>query len=141
MLADATKIEQVLLNLLTNAWQAVPMGRHGVIKVSLETYHGLPPNADAQLLASLNLEEAQTHTWARITVSDNGEGMSKATRARIFEPFFTTKPPGSGTGLGLAVVHGILAEHQAILDVQSTPGEGTIFSVVLPSRYPRHRIA
>ena len=133
VLADPTKIEQVLLNLLTNAWQAIPMGRQGLIQVSLETYHGLPPNADAQLLASLHLEEAQTHTWACVTVSDNGEGMSETTRARIFEPFFTTKRPGSGTGLGLAVVHGILSEHQAILDVQSTPGEGSIFSVYFPA--------
>ncbi|AOW12449.1 hypothetical protein LPB72_08430 [Hydrogenophaga crassostreae] len=133
VMADATKIEQVLLNLLTNAWQAVPSGRLGVVSVSLETYHGLPPNTDAKVLASLNLEEAQTRTWARITVSDNGEGMSKATRTRIFEPFFTTKRPGLGTGLGLAVVHGILAEHQAILDVQSTVGQGSSFSVYFPA--------
>lgn len=133
VMADATKIEQVLLNLLTNAWQAVPPGRLGVIKVSLETFHGLPPNTDAKALERLNLEESQTRTWTCITVSDNGEGMSKATRERIFEPFFTTKRPGSGTGLGLAVVHGILAEHQAILDVQSTVGQGTSFAVYFPA--------
>jgi PAS domain S-box-containing protein len=133
VLADATKIEQVLLNLLTNAWQAVPPTRAGVVKASIETHHGLPPHTDAKVLASLNLEDAQSRTWACITVSDNGEGMSQATRARIFEPFFTTKRPGAGTGLGLAVVHGILAEHQAILDVQSTVGEGTSFSAYFPA--------
>ena len=71
--------------------------------------------------------------WARLTVRDNGQGMSDETRARMFEPFFTTKPPGKGTGLGLAVVHGILRDHDAVLEVQSAPGEGSTFSVYLPA--------
>lgn len=133
VLADATQIEQVLLNLCTNAWQAIPKGRSGVISVTLDTYEGLPPQATPAALAHLGLGEDPVDSWARLTVSDNGDGMDPETRARIFEPFFTTKPPGSGTGLGLAVVHGILRDHQAFLDVQTAPGEGTSFVLYFPA--------
>ncbi len=133
VLADATQIEQVLLNLCTNAWQAIPKGRTGVISVTLETHEGLPPNATPSMLTHLGLGETPVDNWARLTVSDNGEGMDAETRARIFEPFFTTKPPGSGTGLGLAVVHGILREHQALLDVVTAPGQGTSFVLYFPA--------
>ena len=133
VLADATQIEQVLLNLCTNAWQAIPKGRAGVISVALDSYEGLPPNATPSILTHLGLGEAPVESWARLTVTDNGEGMDPETRARIFEPFFTTKPPGSGTGLGLAVVHGILREHQALLDVVTTPSQGTSFVLYFPA--------
>jgi two-component system cell cycle sensor histidine kinase/response regulator CckA len=69
---------------------------------------------------------------ARLTVIDNGSGMAPATLERVFEPFFTTKAPGAGTGLGLAVVHGILREHGAALRVRSQPGAGTVFTAVFP---------
>ena len=133
VLADATQIEQVLLNLCTNAWQAIPKGRNGAISVTLDAYEGMPPHATPSMLVHLGLGENPVHSWARLTVSDNGEGMDPETRARIFEPFFTTKPPGSGTGLGLAVVHGILRDHQALLDVQTAPGEGTSFVLYFPA--------
>ncbi len=133
VLADATQIEQVLLNLCTNAWQAIPKGRNGAISVALDAYEGMPPHATPSTLVHLGLGESPVHSWARLTVSDNGEGMDPETRARIFEPFFTTKPPGSGTGLGLAVVHGILRDHQALLDVQTAPGEGTSFVLYFPA--------
>ena len=129
---DATQLEQVLLNLYTNAWQAVPKNRVGRISIRLKTHLGWPPGADAESLKQLGLGQAPPEQWAQLSVSDNGEGMKKATLARIFEPFFTTKPPGKGTGLGLAVVHGILTEHQALLDVQSEPGLGTTFTVYFP---------
>jgi PAS domain S-box-containing protein len=122
VLADATQIEQVLLNLCTNAWQAVRGVAQGHVAVRLEAYHGSPAAAGTAPTA-----------WARLTVSDNGQGMSDETRARMFEPFFTTKPPGKGTGLGLAVVHGILRDHDAVLEVESAPGEGSTFSVCFPA--------
>ena len=133
VLADATQIEQVLLNLCTNASQAIPKGRAGLITVTLDTHRGLPPQATPTTLAHLGLGEERVDRWARLTVSDNGEGMDPETRARIFEPFFTTKSPGAGTGLGLAVVHGILREHQALLDLHTAPGQGTSFALYFPA--------
>jgi PAS domain S-box-containing protein len=121
VLADATQIEQVLLNLCTNAWQAVRGVAQARVAVRLEAHHSSPVAADAA-----------SAVWARLTVSDNGQGMSDETRARMFEPFFTTKPPGKGTGLGLAVVHGILRDHDAVMEVQSAPGEGSTFSICFP---------
>ena len=121
VLADATQVEQVVLNLCTNAWQAVGGVTQPHVAIRLEAQHGSPAVAG----------EAST-AWARLTVRDNGQGMSDETRARMFEPFFTTKPPGKGTGLGLAVVHGILRDHDAVMEVQSAPGAGSSFSVCFP---------
>jgi len=70
--------------------------------------------------------------YARVDVSDSGVGMTQAQVERIFDPFFTTKPVGSGTGLGLSLVHGIVLDHGAALEVDSRPGAGTTFSIYLP---------
>jgi two-component system cell cycle sensor histidine kinase/response regulator CckA len=124
VLADASQIAQVLLNLGTNAWHAVQGSRqgvtHGLVEVRLDAHQGAMPSSDHE-------------TWVRLTVSDNGHGMDDATRKRLFEPFFTTKPPGKGTGLGLSVVHGILRDHEAVIDVESAPGAGTTFSLYFPA--------
>ena len=124
VLADAIQIEQVVLNLCTNAWQAMGDGG-GCIEVGIEAAAEPGPAGGARV---------------RLWVADDGGGMDDATRLRVFDPFFTTKPMGTGTGLGLAVVHGIVKSHDGTIAVCSTPGEGTRFDVWLPLA-PRPRAA
>jgi PAS domain S-box-containing protein len=124
VMADATQIQQVLMNLCTNAWQATN-GRSGEITVALSE---LPLDA-AQ---ALQLGCIEPGAYACLRVADNGPGMDAETQRRIFEPFFTTKAPGTGTGLGLAVVHGIVKAHRGAIAVHSVPGEGSRFDVYLP---------
>jgi signal transduction histidine kinase len=127
--ADATQIHQVLMNLCTNAWHAL-QGRPGQIVVGLEPR---AIEATAGLASGKSLAQgAYAHLW----VQDNGCGMDAATRARIFEPFFTTKPTGQGTGLGLSVVHGIVASHRGAIHVESAPGRGTTVHMYLPTTDP-----
>ena len=124
VLADATQIQQVLMNLCTNAWQS--MGQQpGDITVALRE----TPVDAARALGLGNIEPG---AYACLSVADNGPGMSADTQRRIFEPFFTTKAPGSGTGLGLSVVHGIVTAHRGAIAVHSAPGEGARFDVYLP---------
>ncbi len=123
VLADATQIHQVLMNLCTNAWHALEE-RTGRILIGLDAVDVQGGGAQPEGLAH--------GSYARIRVSDNGCGIDEATLARIFEPFFTTKSVGKGTGLGLAVVHGIVKSHHGAITVQSTPGKGTCVEVYLP---------
>jgi PAS domain S-box-containing protein len=125
IIADATQIHQVIMNLCTNAWHAVP-ARGGIIEVSLAPVDVTPEFAAARL-------DLSSGPHVLLTVRDNGCGMTPETLARIFEPFFTTKAQGHGTGLGLAVVHGIVQSHHGAIFVQSTPGGGTCFEVFLPT--------
>jgi len=125
VLADATQIHQILMNLGTNAWHA--MKEHpGRLQVKLEK-------------CVVDAAYASTHprlrvgVYARLSVSDTGSGMDPARLQRIFEPFFTTKPIGEGTGLGLAVVHGIMDSHDGVITVYSQPGEGTVFHLYFPA--------
>lgn len=124
VLADATQMQQVLMNLCTNAWQAME-GRSGDITVALR---------EVRLDASqaLQIGGLAGGSYACLSVADNGLGMDEATQQRIFEPFFTTKAPGTGTGLGLAVVHGIVKAHRGAIALHSRPGEGARFDVYLP---------
>jgi PAS domain S-box-containing protein len=126
VLGDASQLDQVLMNLCTNAWQALRDGS-GCIEVAVGIEHGPPPPGLLGGLAPWGGEPR-----ARLTVSDDGAGMDAATLQRIFEPFFTTRTQAGGTGLGLAVVHGIVAEHRGQLAVCSAPGRGTRFDVFLP---------
>ena len=123
--ADATQVQQVLMNLCTNAWQAME-GRTGEIVAALREV--VVDEARARLLG----EDIAAGRFACLSVADNGPGMDAATLGRIFDPFFTTKAPGSGTGLGLSVVHGIVKTHRGAITVQSAPGQGARFEVYLP---------
>ena len=125
VLADATQIHQVLMNLGTNAWHAMK-DRPGRLQVRLERCV-----VDASLAATQ--ARLRPGVYARLSVSDTGSGMDAATQRRIFEPFFTTKPLGEGTGLGLAVVHGIMDTHDGVVTVYSQPGEGTVFHLYFPA--------
>jgi CheY-like chemotaxis protein/anti-sigma regulatory factor (Ser/Thr protein kinase) len=121
VLADATQVKQVLLNLCGNAVQAIQdQGGPGTVEISL--------CADTQVEAGTRVE-LKPGRYACLTVRDSGPGMDEATRSHIFEPFFTTKPMGKGTGLGLAVVHGIVKSHEANIFVDSVPGQGSAFSI------------
>lgn len=124
VLADATQIQQVLMNLCTNAWQAMG-GQPGEITVALRA-------TELDASQALQLGDLAPGAYACLSVADDGPGMDEATQRRIFEPFFTTKAPGSGTGLGLSVVHGIVKAHRGAIGVHSAPGEGARFDVFLP---------
>ena len=121
--ADATQVQQVLMNLCSNAWHALPP-EGGTIEVGFDAL----PSEGAARPGTVQRAGCPVHLWVR----DSGSGMDDATRARIFEPFFTTKPVGRGTGLGLAVVHGIVSEHGGSIAVDSAPGRGSTFHVYLP---------
>jgi len=121
--ADTHQLEQVLLNLATNARDAMAKG--GDLIISVEQI-------------SLGDDFADMHgygkpgRYALLTISDTGAGMDEETRQKIFVPFFTTKEVGKGTGLGLAVVYGIIKQHEGFINVYSEPGSGTSFKIYLP---------
>jgi PAS domain S-box-containing protein len=119
---DPTQLHQVLMNLCTNAAHAVG-DQHGSIEVA-QTEVTIAPD-------SLRTDLAPGR-YVRVSVTDTGHGMDRATLERVFEPFFTTKSPGVGTGLGLAVVHGIMRNHDGVAHVESAPGVGTVFRLYFP---------
>jgi signal transduction histidine kinase/ActR/RegA family two-component response regulator len=121
--SDATQLQQVVVNLCTNAAQAMTGG--GTLELALVAI-------DAAGEIALSHGALPPGRYARLAVRDTGHGMDAATVERIFEPFFTTKAAGEGTGLGLATVHGIVAEHGGALNVRSHPGEGSTFEAYLP---------
>ncbi len=123
--ADATQLRQVLMNLVINASDAIG-DRPGHILVSTKNTH----HDAASLARSRTTNKPQPGSYHTITVSDNGGGMSPETLSKIFDPFFTTKY--SGRGLGLAAVQGIIRSHHGALFVESTPGVGTAFTILLP---------
>jgi two-component system cell cycle sensor histidine kinase/response regulator CckA len=118
---DRGQIQQVLLNLLINAWQAMPDGG----AISLETVNEILP---AQHPAAHRVSPGK---YVRISITDTGIGMDSPTVERIFDPFFTTKAMKRGTGLGLASAYGIIRNHGGFIDVRSEPGHGTTFDIYL----------
>ena len=124
VLADPTHIHQIVMNLCTNANQAM-MKNGGILEVKLDAV-----SVDQKFADKIpNLKKGD---YIRLTISDTGHGMDIRTKERIFEPFFTRKEVGSGSGLGLSVVHGIVSNYGGVIVVDSTPGTGTTFAVYLP---------
>lgn len=122
VLADANQIHQIVLNLCLNARDAMPSG--GKLRIQTSTVSG------AELRRVF--QEATEDHYATVTITDTGAGMDAATKARIFEPFFTTKEVGQGSGLGLAVVYGIVSHHSGFIDVDTAPGRGASFRLCFP---------
>ncbi len=130
--ADITQLHAVLMNLASNAAHALE-GRPGHLDIALDRVV-----ADADLLrAAPSLIDGRS--YAHLRVADDGCGMDERTLERIFDPFFTTREVGEGTGLGMAIIHGIIAKHEGAIRVHSTPGQGTVFDIYLPINVPGRR--
>lgn len=123
ILADSHQIEQILMNFATNARDAMPKGGKFMISTC-------PVCMDSEFITAHGY--GSPGRYALITVSDTGRGMDQETVKRIFEPFFTTKGVGKGTGLGMAVVYGIIKQHEGHISVYSEPDMGTTFRIYLP---------
>jgi PAS domain S-box-containing protein len=124
VMGDPTQIHQILMNFSSNAGYAL-RDRGGVIEIRLEEL-----SFGAQ--EKIRIPNLRTGDYVKLTVSDNGPGIDKSVIERVFDPFFTTKPPGEGTGMGLAVVHGIVQSHGGAVTVESEPGRGTAFHCYFP---------
>ena len=132
VLADATQVEQALLNLCTNGILAIGQNR-GTVSIELGQTDVTLPFSDHMGVPA--------GSYVTVRVQDTGGGMSEATMQRIFEPFFTTRQVGQGTGLGLSVVHGIMQTHQGGIDVQSSVGIGSVFTLYFPATHQIPHIA
>jgi len=120
---DRGQIEQVLLNLYVNAWQAMPNGGDLYVEIGNTVVN----EHDA------GIYRVEPGRYVKIAVTDTGEGMDEAVRHRVFEPFFSTRNRGRGTGIGLATVYGIVKNHGGFITVQSRKGEGSTFKICLPA--------
>jgi PAS domain S-box-containing protein len=135
VLADPAMIEQVLINLVVNARDAMPEGGRLIVKTSATAQATATSHPTSGFSGGLANREAdvQPKEWVCLSVCDSGQGISDEHLTRLFEPFFTTKAAGKGTGLGLATVFGIVEQHQGLLEVRSKAGVGSTFRVLLPA--------
>ena len=124
IMGDPTQINQVMVNLCTNAAHAIN-GSGGIIEVNIDTkIMGMDPIT--------SFSDLPHGRYAELTISDTGHGIPKDVLKRVFDPYFTTKEPGKGTGMGLAVVHGIIKSHGGMINVESRVGAGTVFTLHIP---------
>lgn len=129
MRGDQIQMQQVVLNLLINALDATAENSGDrIIRLSA----GAAANAPLKFLAPVDNSDAAVENYLYFAVRDNGSGMDEATKAKVFEPFFTTKPVGSGTGMGLAMVYGTVTHHRGWIQLQTAPGDGTLFCFFFP---------
>jgi len=124
VMGDATQIHQIIMNLSTNAFHAME-DQGGILTVNLE-------EVDLTEERARRTPDLLPGRYARLTVADTGQGMTPSVMARVFDPYFTTKEKNKGTGLGLAVIHGIVKSHGGDITVASQPGQGAVFQVYLP---------
>lgn len=125
VLADPTNIHQIILNLFTNGFHAIG-NEQGTLRISLK-----PVTISSERVA--DKPKVKAGSFVELAVQDSGLGMDESTISRIFDPYFTTKEQGAGTGLGLAVIHGIVEDSKGFIEVESTKGQGTTFRVYLPT--------
>lgn len=128
VMADTTQMHQIMMNLCTNASHAMRTNG-GILDVSLRTVTLDERKAPWQIAL-------QAGAYVELAVSDTGHGMTPDIMSRIFEPYFTTKHGADGTGLGLATVHGIVSLHEGAIHVESVPGQGSVFTILLPACPP-----
>jgi PAS domain S-box-containing protein len=130
IMGEPTQLHQIVVNLCTNAAHAM-RDRDGTMEVKVG-------EVLLDTVSAKAYENLQPGSYVQLTVRDTGHGMDAATLERIFDPYFTTKKPGEGSGLGLAVVHGIVNRHDGVIRAQSMPGQGTLFEILIP-RIEDHR--
>lgn len=126
--ADPNQMQQVITNLALNSRDAMPQG--GLLTFELSIAKNLPHTC--------HVEECSHESWVKLQVHDDGQGIAAEHLPRVFEPFFSTKKVGEGTGLGLAQVYGIVHQHNGCIEVESTVGEGTSFSLYFPRALDNH---
>jgi CheY-like chemotaxis protein len=129
VIGNATQLEQLVVNLCINARDALTHGGHVKLTLDEVTPEELPAAARGQVTGLAS-------AFVRLSISDDGEGMSAEVQSRMYEPFFTTKGAGKGSGLGLSTVYAVVQSHAGFIDVCSSPGQGSTFQIFLPRVTP-----